>query len=570
MQNNGEALSEVPLPLRHGARAAVWADYNGDGKPDLLLATPAGPKLLTNLGGSFRDDSHLLPSEPYYDLTSAAWLDYNGDGKPDILLANGYHGLRLYRNTGTITMPPLVTPALGKWHYLGPVDNTGGKGFEATHPVDKFVDLQEAHVGKDNEKITWKDHNFTDGNVNDLANLFRPNQRNWSAVYLYREIDVAAPVELPISLGSDDTLTVWLNGQKLLAQNVYRAAAPDQDQLTLKLKKGKNQLLLKICQGDGDWAFYFKAGEATPPVPRGQAFEDVSASVGLGPNGLGANVRSDTLVTRNITGTGRADILYGPGAATVLVNTLGTAGVITYTPGGQTGGPTLPGKVGPVFGDFDADGLPDMVVPYKGGIKLYKNQGKGQFIDVTSSSGDLATFAGWATSAAWGDIDNDGRLDLVVGCLKGPNRFFRNKGDGTFEERTEQIGLGQMIFNTQAVALVDLNGDGVLDMVFANEGQESVVLLGSNTPVGSRVALTLQMPGIGGQLRLANKEGKLVGMQEATGIDGRGGQNGPFARFTLEPGQYQLSFRLPGAAPRTSTIDLGKTPLRQAIDLGPR
>ena len=46
-------------------RAAVWADYNGDGLPDLLLATPTGPQLFTNLGkASFRDDSHLLPQEP--------------------------------------------------------------------------------------------------------------------------------------------------------------------------------------------------------------------------------------------------------------------------------------------------------------------------------------------------------------------------------------------------------------------------------------------------------------------------------------------------------------------------
>src|SRR5262249_54334760 len=66
----------------------------------LLLATPAGPKLFTNLGGSFRDDSHLLPQESFYTLTAAAWIDYDGDGRPDILLANSYHGLRLYRNLG--------------------------------------------------------------------------------------------------------------------------------------------------------------------------------------------------------------------------------------------------------------------------------------------------------------------------------------------------------------------------------------------------------------------------------------------------------------------------------------
>src|SRR5919199_722362 len=63
LQNGGESLNEVSLPGATGCRAAVWADYNGDGKPDLLLATRAGPKLYTNLGGSFRDDSHLLPKE---------------------------------------------------------------------------------------------------------------------------------------------------------------------------------------------------------------------------------------------------------------------------------------------------------------------------------------------------------------------------------------------------------------------------------------------------------------------------------------------------------------------------
>ena len=54
-------------------------------------------------------------------------------------------------------------------------------------------------------------------------------------------------------------LTPVYNGEKLLAQNVYRPCGPDQDRVTLNLKQGKNQLLLKICQGEGEWAFYFAA-----------------------------------------------------------------------------------------------------------------------------------------------------------------------------------------------------------------------------------------------------------------------------------------------------------------------
>src|SRR5262249_8450109 len=128
LANGGEALSEITIPGAAGCRAAVWADYNGDGRPDLLLATPAGPKLYTNLGSlQFRDDSHLLPQEPYYTVTTAAWIDADGDGKPDILFSNGYHGLRLYRNIGDQKPLPAPKVTLGKWNLLGPLDNTQGR-----------------------------------------------------------------------------------------------------------------------------------------------------------------------------------------------------------------------------------------------------------------------------------------------------------------------------------------------------------------------------------------------------------------------------------------------------------
>jgi hypothetical protein len=475
LQNGGESLNEVSLPAAGGCRAAVWADYNGDGLPDLLLATPAGPKLYTNLGkGGFRDDSHLLPREPYYTLTAAAWIDYDGDGKPDILLANGYHGLRLYRNVGSKDMAVRPTaPQLGPWYYLGPLDNAGGKAFHTSHPVEQAVDLAQEYPGKNGEPAVWRAGKFADGKINNLR-LFRPQNNEHAAVYLYRRIEVSAPVELPVSLGSDDTLSVWLNGKKLLGQNVQRSAAPDQEHLTLALRAGTNHLLLKVCQGGGEWAFYFKAGDYRRAAPTEPWFDDVSARVGLGPDGIGARVKGDTLTVADVNGDGRPDFLYGAGTGMLLLNT--PRGFVLAP---DCGIAYQAGKVAPVFGDFDNDGRLDLFVPQRGTCKLFKGDGRGHFTDVTARAGDLARPVGWATCAAWGDFDSDGHLDLVVGCLRGPNRFFRNRGDGTFEDCTKKVGLSRRIFNTQAVCLVDLNNDGVLDMVFNNEGQESCVLLGS-------------------------------------------------------------------------------------------
>src|SRR5262249_20768530 len=139
LQNGGEAMSEISLPTSGGCRAAAWAGYNGAGKPDLLLATPLGPKLYTNLGtNTFRTDSHLRSNEAAYNCTAAAWIDYDGDGKPDILLGNGFHGLRLYRNKGPSTpVAAAGPPKFGKWQYIGPFDNPGQRGFDTVYPPEK-------------------------------------------------------------------------------------------------------------------------------------------------------------------------------------------------------------------------------------------------------------------------------------------------------------------------------------------------------------------------------------------------------------------------------------------------
>src|SRR5205823_4598367 len=100
LQNGGDGFIEVALPgFSGGARAAVWAGCNGDGLPDLLLATASGPRISGNLGKEqFTDETARLRKELADTRSAAAWGDFDGGGKPDILLAIGFLVLRVYRN----------------------------------------------------------------------------------------------------------------------------------------------------------------------------------------------------------------------------------------------------------------------------------------------------------------------------------------------------------------------------------------------------------------------------------------------------------------------------------------
>ncbi|MFL5240928.1 MAG: hypothetical protein ACJ8FY_02370 [Gemmataceae bacterium] len=143
----------------------------------------------------------------------------------------------------------------GKWHYIGPFDNAFNIGFDAVYPPEKQIDLQKKYDGKTG-KIEWKE--FTKFRVGVINNLSLFENSEYVSVYLYHEIDAPESIALPISLGSDDTLKVWLNGDLLVAEDLHRPAAPDQNHAVLKLKKGKNQLLVKVGNQDGAFAFYIR------------------------------------------------------------------------------------------------------------------------------------------------------------------------------------------------------------------------------------------------------------------------------------------------------------------------
>jgi hypothetical protein len=123
--------------------------------------------------------------------------------------------------------------------------------------------------------------------------------------------------------------------------------------------------------------------------------------------------------------------------------------------------------------DYDNDGCKDVLV-LRGGWEqpqrksLLKNNCDGTFTDVTVASG-LASPATSTQTAAWADIDNDGFLDLFVGNENRPSQLFRNTGTGRFDDIARTAGVARTAF-TKAVASSDYDRDGDVDFYLTNLG----------------------------------------------------------------------------------------------------
>jgi enediyne biosynthesis protein E4 len=150
--------------------------------------------------------------------------------------------------------------------------------------------------------------------------------------------------------------------------------------------------------------------------------------------------------------------------------------------------------MGVAAADFNNDGWVDLYITNFGNNQMWRNNGDGTFTDVTQQSG--TDVPGWSCSAAFVDYDRDGWLDLFVGsyvdfrfsnpkkCLAAsgaedycgplafnplPNRLFRNRRDGTFEDVTTRSGVGSEFYGALGVVCADFNGDGWPDIYVADD-----------------------------------------------------------------------------------------------------
>ena len=173
---------------------------------------------------------------------------------PTFSFAQGEYRKRATRaETAHATLESFGLPTLsGKWFLAGPFDNTDGNGFDTVYPPERGFDLKATFNGKGGASFGWKPVSFPYGTSLNLIPYFRDDRTNIVS-YLALEFDSKQAVKLPISLGADDTLSVFFNGKRLLHESHERAVAADQYRVVLEIVQGKNTLILKVGQLGGEY-----------------------------------------------------------------------------------------------------------------------------------------------------------------------------------------------------------------------------------------------------------------------------------------------------------------------------
>lgn len=260
------------------------------------------------------------------------------------------------------------------------------------------------------------------------------------------------------------------------------------------------------------------AGEETPAMPSSpMVFSDVTQAAGLAgfrhvngaageswfPETMGAGA-----AVLDINGDGWQDLVLVAGGGwtesseTALQVWMNEGdGTFVREPAAEPRG-LAPYGFGVAAGDIDRDGDLDLVYTSLTRDAILRNDG-GRFVDVSQTAG-LSPSSAWSTAATLFDADGDGWLDLYIGqyvdwtpetdiyCsqdgqTKGyctpelypgvAGQFYLNRGDGTFEDRTEAAGFGEALGKTLGALVLDHNRDGLPDLMLANDTEPDELFL---------------------------------------------------------------------------------------------
>jgi hypothetical protein len=435
-------------------------DLDGDGRPDLVAANfnSNTVSVLRNLGnGTFAAKvDYATGSGPL----AVAIVDLDGDGRPDLAVANGSsNSVSVLRNLGNGTFGTKVDYATGgnpSSVALGDLDGDGRP------------DLVAANFNSNTVSVLRNLGNGTFAAKVDYATGARPYS------VAIGDLDSDGSPDLAVANADSATVSVFRNlGNGAFAVKIDYATgtAPQSiaigdldgdggpDLVAANYSSNTVSVLRNTSLAGGNFSFAAKVDYATGPRPWSVAIGDLD------------NDGRPDLAVSNYSGS-TVSVLRNSGNGTFAAKT-------DYAAGPQ------PRPV--AIGDLDGDGRPDLAFANAGSDPLYGNTlsvllnlGNGTFADRADSATGPAP-----TSVATGDLDGDGRPDLAVANSTDVGRpgtvsVLRNLGNGTFAAKVDYATGSQPL----SVAIGDLDADGRSDLVVANRSSDSVSVM-RNTSVGN-------------------------------------------------------------------------------------
>jgi hypothetical protein len=437
------------------------ADFDGDGWPDLVVSNGGESKVRVFLN---KKDGTFAPAVSYdadYEPEGVAVGDFNRDGKVDIVAAHPGHdsiSILLNNGDGSFAAPSIRSVGTGTSPYAVAVGDLNGDGSPDIVTANYDSDNVAVFINKNDGSGTFKAVVRYTVKLASDTNPSRPDS------VVLADFNGDGKLDIATANYYGGTVSVLLN--KAAAPGTF--AAPKK----YEVDNSTNGIAAADLNGDGRMDIVTVSGAAEGPVSvlinKPTAPGTFRPSVPYDVKGL----YPSAVAVMDVDGSGGPDIIvtnFGDDTISVLKNKgNGTfASPVKYAVG--------EGPYSALAGDVNGDGRPDLVAANKNGssISVVMNSGEWIFAAPVAYHVPEGDAARVPNAVAAGDLNGDGKADLVAATTRTEIAVLMNLGKGSFAP--------QVLYDASdipsAVAIADFDGDGKADIVTANKGADKVAVL---------------------------------------------------------------------------------------------